>query len=269
MCRKRTVNMNIHHKNMKQVSEDMKQWTQENLSSLGIYECSYNHFDIKRNIFMPIPMHYEWYCEYLEKGYDLSVAERLNEGANYWKEDDPMFTAYKKCVGRDDCYKLDLVIKNESGFELLIVAGSSPLTAKGFNVLQKNFYQLSFQGHKIRKLKPNTMLEIDPIKSVTEKFYNSGNDDSANLLDPSSYKKARFQEVILTAKEQLYIEYLIYNFTHKQIASKQGCSETAVRKVITNIKIKLGNAHMSASTMLLKLNDIGALAVCSGSIIKM
>ena len=47
--KKRTTNMNIHHKNMKQISHDLQAWTESHMSTLGVFELSYGYYDLKPN----------------------------------------------------------------------------------------------------------------------------------------------------------------------------------------------------------------------------
>tara|TARA_B100001094_G_C18170890_1_gene795021 strand:- start:389 stop:1144 length:756 start_codon:yes stop_codon:yes gene_type:complete len=248
---------------MKQVSQDMQQWTKSNLTHLGIYECTYNYFNVHDETFMPIPMNYNWYCEYMEKGFDLSVADRLNSGSAFWK-DDSVFQAYKKCVGIEKCYKLDLVVKTTKGYEMLILAGQKPLNTKDFTLLNRAFHQVSFLAHRIRQDKPNTLIHLKPVNAIKLNHYRDHQNDTSSKVN--KYTKAKFDNIILTPKEQLYIEYTLFNLTHKEIAYKHNCSQTAVRKVISNIKRKLGNEFMPTSQMLLSLNDKGVLSSCTPSV---
>ena len=58
------------------------------------------------------------------------------------------------------------------------------------------------------------------------------------------------------------------SLTHKEIASRQGCSQTAVRKILTNIKLKLGFSYMSNSHMFSELKKMGVLEVCAAHMLK-
>lgn len=254
----RNTNMNIHHKNMKQIAMHMQVWTQKHLSPLGIYECTYNYFNLDKQLFMPIPMVYSWYCEYMEKGYDLSIAPRLKQGTHYWTPDSRLMKAYRAYMGVKTCYKLDLVKPTASGYELLIVGSKRPLTPTDFNLLQSAFYNMSLTAHKIRKEKPNTVLDFEAALTVKQQLATN----ESISLEPHTYHKSKFDQLILTPKEQQYIEYLMLNLSYKQIATQQGCSEIAVRKVLFNIKRKLGDASMPIAQMLKRLNELGVLGAC-------
>ena len=59
--------MNIHHRNMRQVSEYMRRWANDNLKQLGIYDCTYSHCDMFNGTRTPLTTSYDWYCIYNEK----------------------------------------------------------------------------------------------------------------------------------------------------------------------------------------------------------
>ena len=108
----------------------------------------------------------------------------------------------------------------------------------------------------IIKSKPNVLLDFRGVERIPDlsKF---------DMPQDIQYEKSNFKGVILTAKEQLYIEYLLFNLSHKEIAHKQGCSQTAVRQIFINIKRKLGCIHMPTSTLVRKLNEHGVLSLYS------
>jgi DNA-binding CsgD family transcriptional regulator len=82
------------------------------------------------------------------------------------------------------------------------------------------------------------------------------------------YMKVNFGDLVLTAKEQLYIEFIIFNIAHKEIAHRQDVSETSVRKLLSNIKRKLENESMSNSTLLPELRRRGVLEIFSNRLIE-
>ncbi len=260
--KKRITNMNIHHKNMKQVSRDMQSWIQSSLSSFGIFECGYHNINIKDKTLLPIPTMYNWYCEYLERGLDLHTPTRIKNADKYWNSQDSLFQAYDKHVPEDErntLHKIDLVSKFDHGYELFSVGSYKPLSRESHIAIHKCFKEVSYQANKIKKKKPNILLDlraIDEFKSLHE---------TNQLLTNTEYKKSNFNGVILTPKELQYIEYLVFNLNHKEIAYRHQCSQTAVRKVLCNIKRKMGNSYMPTSHLLLKMNEIGVLRLISKS----
>ncbi len=249
---------------MKQVSQDMQSWVNSNLSSLQVLECAYGHYDIEKGTFMAIPMIQSWYYEYLEKGLDLLVADRLKSKMNYWSHSDQVYSNYHKHIRKNYTdkffYKFDLVNKIPEGYELLAIGVHKKLSNCELLELQRAFRVISYQASQIRKRYPNSCIELRAYEAVHDLFHIE-NKEKENMI--SQYEKSKFGDIILTPKEQQYIEYTLFNLTHKEISYKHNCSQTAVRKVISNIKRKLGNEYMPTSSMLIKLNEIGALGLCS------
>ncbi len=256
--------MNIHHKNMKQVSQEMQSWTKSNLTYLGIYECNYAHFDLNEASWAGIPMYYDWYCEYMEQGLDLSLASRLSQGTRYWDQTTQLYQKYNHFINTIDTHsphRLDVITKTDDGFEMLTVSSDHLLTPSEHLQVEKALRVLSHQARYITKNKPNLTMDLRCVNELKNiEFEKEG---------PcySQYEKSKFGDVILTSKEQKYIEYMIFNKTQKEIAYLHSCSETAVRKVITNIKRKLGHEFMPNSQMMDLLGQIGVLSICSQSFI--
>ena len=71
---------------------------------------------------------------------------------------------------------------------------------------------------------------------------------------------------MLTAKEMQYIEYMLRNKTHLEVALLQDCSETAVRHIYMNIRRKLGNESMTLSQMAHQLDQLGVLSLCAANL---
>ncbi len=251
--------MNIHHKNMKQISQDMEHSVVSKLSHCGISECNYSYYNIDSNTFMAIPSSYDWHCQYMEQDLDLSVSSRLNTGLHYWNTEETLYQLYKKYKGESDFTKLDFVIKTDFGFEMMSVTSLKGFDMNDLTNIKSYFHHVSYHANKILKEKPNMVLELRDLKNVKDKY----NSVTGHNISQYEYIKSKFNDVILTAKEQKYIEYSMHCLTHKEISFKEMCSEAAVRKVITNIKRKLGNESMPASKMLKLLKEKNALSVCS------
>tara|TARA_B100001094_G_scaffold34724_1_gene28825 strand:+ start:211 stop:996 length:786 start_codon:yes stop_codon:yes gene_type:complete len=258
--------MNIHHKNMKQVSHDMQQWVQSHLSHLGIYECGYGHLDIVKGTRMPMTTSYDWYCQYNEKNLHSLIVDRIRNKGKYWHNSNDIYHSYKKFIGKT-FHKLDLFNKVSEGYELLTLGCHRLLSPYEYLEVNKAFKQLSYEATKIRKSKPNITLELTTMHELRSMHSHDGsteNQDNSFI----NYEKYKFQDIVLTAKELKYIEHITLHMNHREIAQLHGCSETAVRKVITNIKGKLKNKNMSTSQMCHILMDYGVLAVCSQSFYK-
>jgi DNA-binding CsgD family transcriptional regulator len=266
MQTKRKTNMNIHHKNMQKIAQDMQNWVASNLSHLQVLECAYGHYDINHGTFMAMPMIHSWYCEYLEKGLDLRVAERLKSKINFWSENDKLYNNYQKHIKDHytsrDFYKFDIVNTVPEGFEMLAIGVHKKLSSEELIELQRAFRVLSYFAFQVRKRYRNCAIELRAFDAVKQLFENQGIEPTDGALI-DVYAKAKFGNVILTCKEQQYIEHLLFNLTYQEIAYKHCCSVIAVRKIYYNIKKKLGNEYMSSSMMLNQLNQLGVLSLCA------
>ena len=261
MNKQRKTNMKIHHKNMKQVSHDMQQWVQSNLAHLGIFECNYSSINAQESTWMGIPMSHRWYCHFMEQGLDKSVVARLQKGSHYLEGSDILYKKYAQYIGSkptDDLHRYDYVIKNHQGFETLTVSSNQLISKSTHDHLNKVLHHLSYQAQRIVKNKSNIESEFRFSQELTELFEAKTSEEKS-----STYMKSKFHDVILTAKEQLYIEYLIRNLSHKEIAHEHDVSETGVRHVLRNIKRKLGNDSMSTPRMFELLDKKGVLSLCS------
>lgn len=74
---------------------------------------------------------------------------------------------------------------------------------------------------------------------------------------PRRYHKGDFAGLMLTATEQIHLDYLALGLTYKDIALRRGVSDTAVRKIYANIKRKLNEPHLPSSQLLLRLQGYG------------
>tara|TARA_B100001094_G_scaffold98535_1_gene94743 strand:+ start:306 stop:1076 length:771 start_codon:yes stop_codon:yes gene_type:complete len=251
--------MNIHHKNMKQIACDMNNWRQKNLSPYGIFEVNYTRYDIKNKTWIVMPSMYDWYCKFMEQDLDLHIAQRLKSGWKFWDKEDITFKKYEKFLAIKnvpDTHKNQIVSERPDGFEMLAVSSHNKLTQFEQMHVEKAFRSMSYQAESVIKSKPNILLDFRGVEQIP-------NLSKPNALPEMQYEKSNFKGLILTAKEQLYIEYLLFNLSHKEVAYKQNCSQTAVRKIYLNIKRKLGCSYMPTSTLLKKLNEHDVLSLYS------
>tara|TARA_B100001094_G_C18190952_1_gene807204 strand:+ start:211 stop:1005 length:795 start_codon:yes stop_codon:yes gene_type:complete len=252
--------MNIHHKNMKQLSQHMQSWTQSNLEQHGIYECTFARFDKKEAEFLAIPMFYDWHFIYLEQDLDLQIYKRLIPGARYLENSCDIYKNYyqfikNKCEGKPNYFKFDVITETQSGYEMVTVGSDVPLTPQTSILLKKLSHQLSYEVDKVIKSKTNIKSEFRAVQSLLEQESNTANYE---VKDTYNFAKSKYNDIVLTVKEQQYIRHLMFNKTQKEIAYEHNCSETAVRKVILNIKRKLGYEYMANSAMfnLLEQKDV-------------
>ena len=161
--------MNIHHRNIKQISQDMQSWVHKHLFQYGIFECAYGCFNTDEATFLPIPMYYNWYAAYMEKSLDLIVATRLKyTGFNYWEKHSPLFKSYNHSVNHkyDKTYKLDIVIPVRNGYEMLVIGSHTPLSHHTQHTLSQCFHELSSTAFELKKKQPSLCIELRAIQSI-------------------------------------------------------------------------------------------------------
>ena len=153
--------MNTHHKNIKQISNDMQKWMHSNLSHLGVYECCYHLYDMQKQQWMSMPVMYDWYCRYLEKGFDITIQDRFNLGWSKWNEQDILYRQYKSYLKKKNIAagcKLDFISPTTNGLEALTLGVSKSVSMNEHIYIQQKFYQLSKAAQNVILEKPQVML---------------------------------------------------------------------------------------------------------------
>tara|TARA_B100001094_G_scaffold320057_1_gene365700 strand:+ start:380 stop:838 length:459 start_codon:yes stop_codon:yes gene_type:complete len=141
----------------------MQSWTASKLSCLGIYECNYSRFDLKKSKWLVFPMHYAWYCEYMEQGLDASLISRLKRGTHYWDHTTKIYRKYNRFINTVDIYnphRLDIVLEAKEGFEMLTVSSDHLLLLPEYMQIQKALRELSDQAQPIVQNKPHLTLDL-------------------------------------------------------------------------------------------------------------
>lgn len=162
--------MNIHAKNMKQVSTDMTQWVRSNLSQYGIYECNYTQFNVVQQTLTAIPSACRWHYHFMEQNLDLYAAKRLTVGAQHWQKDQLLFKQYQKFTDQSFFTKIDFVQKTHSGFHLMSFSCMKELTLKDYAILNHYFHHLDYHVGKLIKQKPNLSTELRDYHNIKQKF---------------------------------------------------------------------------------------------------
>ena len=114
---------------------------------------------------------------------------------------------------------------------------------------------LAYYAHKIRKKERKKVVYPlrDPLVSSVLKMDKR---TIKNNLDQHE-KRYRFHDINLTSLEIKYLKCLSALMSQKEIAYQNQCSETAVRKVILNVKNKFGNGSMPNSKLFQLLKEKG------------
>jgi hypothetical protein len=252
--------MHIHYKNIKSIAENTKTWVDNHLSHLGIDIFGCNVIDLKDNTYLPMACHYDLYCEYIEKKHHLNMASRLQHGLRYWSAADPLYQL--ECQFRAPeakLHMLDWTLKTKHGFEMYVIVGHHELQLQHFYQLKHWIHAFSYQALQVKKYKPKALLELENRDVLLEKHLSFDDEPKA---EPFVFQKARFGDLVLTGKEQAYIQHLVLKRPYKDIAAGYQVSEMAVHKAIYNIKCKLGSPTMTLPDMLAQLNACGVLGAC-------
>ncbi|MBL6735106.1 MAG: hypothetical protein ISP86_04420 [Shewanellaceae bacterium] len=257
--------MNIHHKNMKNLCQATEAWIQTHLSDLGIVEFGCNFLDLKDNVYLPMTSGYDQYCDFISKKLHHNLASRIVRGLRFWSPEETVFQVVKSHL-RSDAYNpasrmygIDWTIKTDRGFEMFCAVGHRALQPHQINALKHWMHVFSYEGAQIKKSKPKVLLAIENQPSLAEKHINF---DELDASEPFLLQKAKFGALVLTGKEQEYIQLLMLQRPYREIAAKYQVTEVAVRKAIHNIKCKLGRPHMSLPEMFSELNACGVLGAC-------
>lgn len=252
---------NIHHKNISLLCRHLESWRQSRLSSLGVTELGYSYYDIKRNDYLVASTNQAWRYEFLEEGLENSAINLLQRGTFILPSQSRIKQQYNKNNSRVS-FKTVFVFRNTHGFEMFGTVTQQELTDFQQMMIKRFLWQLSHELHKYKKSKSSLYTPMVGLEIVREKHM------LQDSIQDISYQKARFNDALtLTAKEQRYLEHLLFQMTHKEIAHQHGCSETAVRKVIINIKRKLGCPYLSSSEMMRRLKHHGVLGMFNEALV--
>ena len=156
--------------------------------------------------------------------------------------------------GFDPIFVEEISGRLDDGFDMFSTSSIKPLNLVQQNYVYRKFRELAYMLQKRLKSRPQLAQELRMVDAVKTQH---ALQDPLEVQDDA--QKALFDGVTLTAKELLYLEYLMMNLTHKEIAFRHQCSETAVRKVIGNVKKKLGQDSMPCSMMFQMLKERGVL----------
>tara|TARA_B100001094_G_C18178584_1_gene799441 strand:- start:1599 stop:2405 length:807 start_codon:yes stop_codon:yes gene_type:complete len=247
----------VYHNHIKSISQKLEKWVLDELACVGVFECGYTDYHINHNSYFCVSSNNPWRYEFLEKKFELLSAPFLEVGVNVLSKQSKIINYYRRNY-RENCTKMSFVFPYREGFEMLVTSSIKPLNILEQRLVFNKFRQLSYEMGRIRKNKDFLHSEIDILDEVKQQHQRQRQHEDG-LLDFKVAKKSQFDGIALTPKELVYIEHLMMNWTQKEIAYHHQVSETAVRKVIINIKRKLGQEFMAHSTMFRILKQKGVL----------
>ena len=247
---------NIHHKNLQKISTYLDSWLRAHLAGLGVIEVGYSYYNLKKNHYLVASSNNPWRDQFVELELERALIPLLQAGTLLLPELSPIQQAYQHygLYGSKTLF----VFHHTDGFEVFGVTTLQDLSPRQYPFIKRALSNLSYELYRYKKPKASLYTRIRDLEHVQAQHRQH------TPPAPIHYQKARFNgEIILTAKEQQYIEYILFNLTHKEIAYKHRCSEVAVRKILINIKRKLGEATMPTSHMMRELKKRGVLALLS------
>lgn len=162
--------MNIHSKQMQQISSHMEQWVRSNLSTLGIYECNYSHFNVVNQTLAAIPSDCRWHYHFLEQNLDLHAAKRLNVGVQHWREDQLLFKTYKKFNFMKDFNKIDFVQKTNVGYNLVSFGSTKKLFSRDYARLMLYYHYLCKHAGKLVQQNRTLSIELRDYHNIKQRF---------------------------------------------------------------------------------------------------
>ncbi|MBL6735240.1 MAG: hypothetical protein ISP86_05115, partial [Shewanellaceae bacterium] len=217
--------MHIHHKNMKYLCHSSEAWMRKNLSYLGIEGIGCNMIDLEKNTYFPFGCGYDQYCQFMEKKLDRDMASRVTAGLRFWDEQETLFQvvethylpqkvpfAPKQALKAFDC-----TLKTASGFEIFSIVSQQWIQPPQLNALQHWMHAFAYEGAQMKKHKPKAVLELENREALTAQFLNF--DESTTDL-PVQFQKAKFGDLVLTGKEQAYIQLMVLQLPYREIATK-------------------------------------------------
>lgn len=263
--------MYMHHKNMKYLCNATEAWERKHLGYLGIVKLCCNFMDLEHNTYLPLGSGYTQYCEFLEKKLHYDIAARITPGIRHCSPNEVLYQVveshYLHKTNADDSHQklhaIDWTIRTETGFEVFLIVSHQPIQPHQMSDLKHWLHAFSYKGAQVKKYKPKALLEIENRDAIMDKYLNF---EAQSTEMPVEFQKAKFGTLVLTGKEQAYIQHLMLHRPYQEIAAYFQISEMAVHKSIQNIKRKLGSANMSMPDMFSQLNECGVLESCLQSI---
>lgn len=243
----------LHEKQVKQLSELLTSWMEQELACFGVFECAYSDYDVIRSVVLTVSTNNSWRAQFYERDLDLYIEPFFKIGFEIAPEKSQMKLTYNELYDKRT-FKINLVSAYTAGFFVFGLTTYRLLNSQEQGAIAVKFHQLCYKIQQWTKQKKHVYREIrvlDAVKAQHHLQYTS--------LVTEHQPKSQFDDIALTAKELLYIEELMMNCTYKEIAYNYQRSETSVRGVLANIKRKLGHETMSNSHMMKLLRAKGVL----------
>ncbi len=244
--------MDIHHKNINQYAQFVKSWQLKNLAQLDIIDICYMHIDTHHQFLHMLSSNLDWYDLFWQNQLDLSLSLRIQQECTYWFDLD---AAHQNTLAQfaPDTERADLCLHHQGVFDLLSVHSPQILGLQDYSLCFRALPTLSYHAHKFRK-KDQCVFPIRD-QAVFDVEFAEVNLEKCNAVEQET--RYRFNGINLTALEIKYLSCLSSLMSQKEIAYHFKVSETAVRKVIGNVKRKFGHDAMPNSKLFRLLKQYG------------
>lgn len=259
----------VYSKNEAKVHENLVGWSNSNLSQFEVTETGFIRYDIKKNRYVGNSTYALWRNEFHEQRLQAHGVNLLKEGCFIMPQNSLIKAAYQKFIEKQN-YKTLFVLRNESIYTVFGIVTDEIMSLKKQQSVNKAVHSLHCELERYFKYHQSESVykEIPHLHRAKEMLKSSiaGGSHDHEII----YDKAKFDgNLILTAKEQKCIEYLIFGMTQKRIAYMHGVTETSVRNMMLNIKRKLGfSESIDTYTMMMELKKRGVLGIYAEALTK-
>lgn len=241
------------------LSSFLQSWLNNHLANTSVIELGYSLYDIEKNRYLLISTNTAWRNQFLSHGLDKTIICLLQSDIFLLSSQSPIKQLYNQYHDESSC-KTMFVFRCVTGFEIFEVTTPRELSYCDQSTVRLLLLNLSYKLNNFIADKINTPIysKINHIDLVKAQYAQQP------IYDMKPYSWALFQgDLVLTTKEQSFIEHLILNMTQKEIASRLQCSVKTVRKKQVSIKRKLGDSSMTTSAMMIELRKRGILSMFS------
>ena len=105
----------LHEKQVKQLSELLISWMEQELACFGVFECAYSDYDVTKSVVLTVSTNHSWRAQFYERDLDLHIEPFFKIGFETAPEKSQMKRAYNMLYDKRT-FKINLVSAYTSGF---------------------------------------------------------------------------------------------------------------------------------------------------------
>lgn len=219
----------------------------------GYSEITHTKINLTEGYVSTLPSDYQWHIYYWENNLDLHLNERCTLGIHSWNDYSEI---HKSIIENNDknIIKLDICSKKNHEIELFSVSKEKNSTLSD---LSETLRLKAFVGHYAHMIRNELGDDIAiPLrKQITENRY-------SDIQFENEYPYSYFNGIKFTSLEMMTISLLLQLKTVKEIATSNGCSETAEKNRINRIKQKMNCENKPLSKLFSSLRENGVTGAC-------